>query len=379
METIFWTSVYLIIYSYLIYPLLLLSIHGCSRKWRVEISDDLPSVSMIVAAHNEEKVIAEKIRNSLGVDYPKDRFEIIIGSDGSDDGTVKILNDNKADNIKVFDFKERRGKINVLKDLVKMAKGEIIVFSDANTMYDHSAIKRLASYFCVPRIGCVCGRLKLIRSGHSKEDACEGLYWKYESIIKRREGELGSVLGANGGIYAIRKELFPDIPGDTIIEDFLIPITILQKGYRVVYEKEAVAYEEASKTIVDEGRRKVRIGAGAYQTLFLTLPMLNIFLGFPSFAYWSHKVIRWFVPFLMILIFILNIFLAGPALYNYTLLGQLFLYGGALVGYSISKIKLHNRIFSMMYYFVAMNVSLLLGFCRFISGSQQVTWRRAGR
>jgi cellulose synthase/poly-beta-1,6-N-acetylglucosamine synthase-like glycosyltransferase len=336
-------------------------------------------VSIVIAAHNEEKVILTKIKNLAAMDYPKELIEIIIGSDGSDDATVNILTENSLSCMKIFDFKERRGKVNVLKDLVNSAKGEILVFSDANTMYEPDAVKRLAAHFSDLGVGCVCGRLKLRSPDNVKEGEYEGIYWRYESAIKRMEGELGAVLGANGGIYAIRKELFPEIPNNTIVEDFVIPMKILERGYKTLYEKDAVAYEDSSKTIADEGRRKIRIGAGDYQTLFLTLPMLNIFRGFSSFAYWSHKVIRWFVPFLMIIILGMNILLAHILLYKYLLIGQALFYSGAVIGYLINKTRMHNRIFSLLYYFVAMNLSLLVGFLRFVTGGQQVTWKRVAR
>lgn len=379
MVILFWILICLIFYTYIVYPGLLYVIYKVfPRRWKQE-SEKLPFVSMLISAYNEENIIMDKIRNCLSINYSQENIEILIGSDGSDDATVEKLNKNNYSHIKIFDFKERRGKINVLKDLINNAKGEILVFSDANTMYEPDAITRLVAYFADDRVGCVCGRLKLKSPDRSREGECEGLYWRYESFIKRIEGELGTVLGANGAIYAIRKDLFPNIPDDTIIEDFVIPMKILERGYKTVYEKDAVAYEDSSKTIADESRRKIRIGAGAYQTLFLTLPMLNIFRGFPSFAYWSHKVIRWFVPFLMIVILSVNILLAHTLLYKYLLIGQVLFYFGAVIGYLINKTRIHNRIFSLLYYFVAMNLALLGGFLRFVTGRQQVTWKRVDR
>jgi len=379
MESIYWTAVFLVIYTYVLYPAVLFFIHAFSRKKLVAEILVPPPVSVVIAAYNEEDAIAAKIKNLAAIDYPKEHIEILVGSDGSDDATVRVLKEAKLESIKIFDFKDRRGKIGVLKDIVSEAKGEILIFSDANTIYEPDAVKRLVAHFSDLAVGCVCGRLKLNSSNGAKEGDYEGIYWRYESAIKRMEGELGAVLGANGGIYAIRKELFPEIPNDTIVEDFVIPMKILERGYKTLYEKDAVAYEDSSKTIADESSRKIRIGAGAYQTLFLTLPMLNIFRGFPSFAYWSHKVIRWFVPFLMIVILGTNILLVHIPPYKYLLIGQALFYSGAVVGYLISKSWVHNRLFTLLYYFVAMNVSLLLGFFRFISGRQQVMWKRVER
>ncbi len=379
MTILLWILISLIFYTYIAYPGLLYVMYKIFPKWRIGKSEKLPFVSMLIAAYNEESIIMDKIKNCLSINYPKENIEILIGSDGSNDATVEILNKNNYSHIRIFDFKKRRGKINVLKDLVDSARGEILVFSDANTMYEPDALARLVAYFVDYRIGCVCGRLKLKSSDKSKEGEYEGLYWKYESFIKHIEGELGTVLGANGAIYSIRKDLFPNIPNNTIIEDFVIPMKILERGYKTVYEKEAVAYEEASKTIADESRRKMRIGAGAYQTLFLTLPMLNIFKGLPSFAYWSHKVIRWFVPFFMVIIFILNMCLINDPVYLTLFFVQIALYVGALAGYLISKTEMHSRVFALLYYFVSMNISLLVGFFRFARGAQKVTWKRVER
>ena len=376
---LFWIYIFFCVYTYAIYTLVLLFVRFISRKNYKIDSAYMPTISMIISAHDEEGIILEKIENCKRLNYPKNRLEILIGSDGSTDNTVKLISEDNTENIKIFDFKERRGKVSILKDLVRQAKGEILIFSDANTIYQPDAPKQLVKHFIDKRIGCVCGRLKLKSPNGCEEGEYESLYWKYESFIKNIEGELGVLLGANGGIYAIRKELFHDIPPDTIVEDFVIPMKILEKGRKVIYEKDALAFEESSKTISDERKRKIRIGAGAYQALLLTLPMLNIFKGFSSFAYWSHKVIRWLVPFFMIAILITNILLADIPLYKYLLIGQALFYFGAVIGYLMSKVRIHNRLCSLLYYFVAMNLSLLLGFFRFVSGSQQVTWKRVER
>lgn len=378
-DKFFWFFTALIVYTYFIYVIVLIVIHAVAKHNAITSESFMPSISIIISAHDEGRIILEKIENCKKLDYPKDKLEILIGSDGSTDNTIKLASESGVGYIKVFDFKERRGKVNVLKDLAGKAKGKILVFSDANTIYQPDAIKHLVKYFIDKRIGCVCGRLKLKSPNGSEEGEYEGLYWRYESFIKSMEGELGVLLGANGGIYAVRKDLFPDIPSGTIIEDFVIPMTILEKGYRVIYEKKALAFEESSKTISDERKRKIRLGAGAYQALFMTLPMLNIFKGLPSFAYWSHKVIRWLVPFFMIAIFVLNMFLLKNDLYRIIYLMQVIGYSMALLGWFSNRIGLHSKLLFLAYYFVAMNLSLFLGFFRFISGQQKVTWQRVAR
>lgn len=369
----------LMLFTYIIYTLILIIIRAAARRVTVRDESFAPNVTMVVAAYNEEKVITKKLENCRALEYFHGKLAILIGSDGSSDKTVALIRTASMPEVSVFDFKERRGKVNVLKDLVSCATGEIIVFSDANTIYKPDALRKLIRHFADKRVGCVCGRLQLKSPDGSVEGEYEGAYWRYESFIKRMEGELGVCLGANGGIYALRKALFPDIPSDTIVEDFVIPMKILERGYKVMYEKDALGYEESSKTISDERKRKIRIGAGAYQSLFLTSPMLNIFRGFPSFAYWSHKVMRWLVPFFMIIILCINMFLLDESLYKNIFLLQVIFYLFTLLGYLLSKVRMHNMLFHLPYYFVAMNLSLFLGFYRFISGQQKVTWQRVER
>ena len=374
----FWLVLSLIIYTYFIYPLILLTLSKMKSKPKKN-KGFLPLVSMVISAHNEESVIDTKIRNCMELDYPKDKLEVMIGSDGSTDKTERIIENYSAQGIRLFKFRRRVGKVNILNNIIPQARGEIIVFSDANTIYSSSAIKELVKHFINPRVGCVCGKLILQKEKGSFERELEGIYWKYESFLKRLEGQMGFLLGANGGIYAIRKELFEPIPSNTIVEDFVISIKILERGSKVMYEPEAIAFEETSRSISEERIRKTRIGAGDYQALLLTLPMLNIFKGFPSFAYWSHKVIRWLVPFLLISLLILNILLIKERFYQYLFILQSIFYIGGLIGYLFSKNGFQFRLFYLLYYFIAMHWSLLIGFLKFMMGTQKVTWEKVNR
>lgn len=378
-KIIFWVSISLVLYTYFIYPLILMLLRLLKSRITVEEKDFYPSVSLIISAYNEEKVLEAKIINCLQLSYPKDRLEIIIGSDGSTDRTETIANKYIEQGVRFLDFSRRTGKVNVLNNIIPQAKGGIIVLSDANTIYEPNSIQELVKHFINPRIGCVCGKLILKKPDTSYGGEFEGIYWKYESFLKRLEGRMGFLLGANGGIYAIRKNLFEIIPTNTIVEDFVIPMKILENGYKIIYEPEAVAFEETSKSIAEEIKRKIRIGAGAYQAILLTIPMLNIFRGFPSFAYWSHKVIRWFVPFLLIFLLLFNILLIKESRYLYLFILQCIGYLGAFTGYLLNKNKIQLKLFTPLYYFVAMNVALLIGFFRFIMGLQSVTWERVDR
>ncbi|MDD5680411.1 MAG: glycosyltransferase family 2 protein [Candidatus Omnitrophica bacterium] len=377
----FWIMIFLIVYSYFLYPIFLVLFSLFKKPIEVNSNGSyIPSVSMVISAYNEEKIIEEKIQNCLALDYPKEKLEIVVGSDGSTDNTARIFAKFSNRAIRFWDFPERMGKVNILNEIIPHLTSEIVVFSDANTMYEADAIKELVKPFSNPKIGCVCGKLILKKPDRNCSGEFEGFYWKYESFLKKYEGRQGSLLGANGGIYAIRKNLFEILPPNTIIEDFVLPMKILSKGYNIYFALDAIATEETSRSIHEESKRKIRIGAGAYQTLLMTLPMLNIFRGFPSFAYWSHKVIRWLVPFFLIALVLINLFLLQHGnIYQCLFYLQAIFYGGALAGYLLSKRKHQLKLFLTLYYFVAMNVSLLLGFFRFISGTQQVTWERAER
>ena len=348
-------------------------------KGRTHQKSRLDLVSLVVSAYNEEEIIERKIMNCLELDYPKDKLEIIIGSDGSTDKTDEIIKRYSQEGVRLYRFNQRQGKVNVLNKLIYKTRGRIIVFSDANTIFKPSAVKELVKHFIDPRIGCVCGKLILQRANSSFEGKIEGIYWRYESFLKRLEGRMGSLLGANGGIYAIRKELFNPLPSNTIVEDFVIPMKILQKGYKVIYAPLAIAFEKSAKGISEQRIRKTRIGAGNYQALLLTLPLLNIFRGFPSLAYWSHKVIRWFVPFLLILLLIFNILLMKENFFQIIFILQACFYAGAAIGYFLSENNYQIRLFVLMYYFISVNWSLLMGFFKFIAGTQKVTWQKVNR
>jgi poly-beta-1,6-N-acetyl-D-glucosamine synthase len=246
-------------------------------------------------------------------------------------------------------------------------------------MFKKDALKKLVMGFSNPSVGCICGKLVLTTPDKACGGEMEGVYWKYENFLKTIEGKYGSLLGANGGIYSFRKQLYEPLPPDTVVEDFVFPMKILNRGLKVVYEPEALAYEETCRSLAEEHKRKVRIGAGAYQALFNLLPMLNIFKGFPSFAYWSHKVLRWLAPFLMIIILVSNFLLIEKALYAAFVVGQALIYMCACLGYMMENNIAKLKIIHIIYYFVSMNLCLLMGFFKYISNTQRVTWQRTER
>ena len=289
---LFWLSLGFIVYAYIGYPVILFLV---SRIWRTKRKKDpffQPTVSVIIAAYNEEQVLEEKIENCIAMDYPADCIEFLIGSDGSTDATNSILRQHESESIRSFFFQERRGKASVLNELVARAKGEALVFSDANTMYRPDAVRRLMSPFIDPGIGGVCGRLILTPPGRDIGGRGEKAYWEFENRLKFFEGKIKTVLGANGAIYAIRKSLFQPLPQNMVItDDFLIPLHAVEMGYDFVYENTAVGREQTSPSVKDEFRRKVRIGAANFNALIQIAPLLNPRRGFVAFGLWSHKII----------------------------------------------------------------------------------------
>ena len=379
-EIIFWISSFLIVYSYAIYPLFLYLLYKPDPIADVPVrSEDLPHVSLVIAAYNEEKVIQSRLENCLALDYPKDKLEIIIASDGSDDRTNEIVRSYSDKGIVLFDYQDRRGKVNVLNETVPQVKHAIVAFSDANTMFKNDALRKLVAPFEDVKIGCVCGGLQFINAAGSKTGELEGFYWRYETMLKKMEGARGSLLGANGGIFAVRKELFVQCPSDTIVEDFFLPMKILQNGHYVVYEPHASAIEEAAHKIVQEKERRIRIGAGDFQALFRLLPMLNPLRGFPALAFWSHKVLRWCAPFFLIISFVTNLFLLSNIFYLMLFMLQILFYLCAVMGRILSHAQKNIRFFNLCYYFVSMNSALFLGFCRYVANKQNVAWQRTER
>jgi biofilm PGA synthesis N-glycosyltransferase PgaC len=380
LELVFMFAVLVVSYTYFAYPLILMVLHRFrERETFVARKGPRRKVSLVIAAYNEEKVIDAKIRNSLAIKYPKELLEIIVASDGSTDGTNEIVARYKDQGVTLLDYQDRSGKINVLNRTIPQASGEIIVLSDANTMYEAAAIEELCLRFSDPRVGGVCGELHLVNPNNNTGGNGEGAYWKYEKYLKRLEGEIYSVLGANGGIYAIRKELYVQIPSGVIIDDFVIPMKIAEKGYRIVYQPSAYAEEETSQSMGDEFKRKVRIGAGNYQSISLLRRLLLPKYGFLSFAFWSHKIVRWCVPFLLILCFFSNLFLVSKPWYLWIFCMQCIFYLCAVIGFTNEAIARNLKLLSIPYYFATMNLALFLGFIRYVRGKQKVTWDKAQR
>lgn len=374
-ELIFFIALLLITYSYLIYPIIIVFLANISGLWRKDINPVLtvyPSVTVIVAAYNEQDVIEDKILNCLALDYPPEKIEIIIASDGSSDSTDEIC--KKYKKIKLVRIAQRTGKANALNNVIYLAKGEIILLSDANTILAQDALKQIVPYFHNNSVGGVCGNL-ILKCKKMELASYETLYWYYESAIKNMESRIYSVLSVNGGIYAIRKSLYVPIPENVIVDDLWISINILQQGKRIVFEKKAAAYEYISNNLMDEFSRKVRIGCGNLQ-VFLQKPVISAKM---LFFYYSHKVIRWIIPLLFIMLY--TALSSSVLFHNNNPLRPLFyiinffLIAG-LMGILIdTKLKLIN----LTSYFILFNSALFIGYATYISGKHTVKWKMATR
>jgi Glycosyltransferases, probably involved in cell wall biogenesis len=381
-QFLFVLCVVLFIFPYTIYPgflLLFKAFFSKSSDKNIDISTYQPKVTILVAAYNEEQVIADKIKNCLALNYPSNKIEILIASDGSSDKTEKIVNQFASDNgnVKLLAYKIREGKVNVLNKAIFHCSGEIIFFSDANAMYNSNAIVNAVRHFNNPQVGCVAGEKRIVQNSNDNNvSGREGLYWKVESLIKSMESDLDTVIGADGALYAIRRELYEELPKNTSVDDFLESMLIVIKGYKIAYEPEAFSLESSGESSGKEFNRKVRIAAGN----FYNLKYLTSFLKFNlrSFMFISHKLLRWISPFVLIFLTLLLVVLSIHSKpYQCLLLILLFTYLIGLMGVLFEKISLFRpKHFNFIGYFYLTVLSQLIGFIKFMDGSQKAIWEK---
>ncbi|HET6576276.1 MAG TPA: glycosyltransferase family 2 protein [Fimbriiglobus sp.] len=370
-------------YAYLGYPVIV----GLASRFfgrsdrRAELSDDeLPTVTLLIAAYNEESEIAQRLHNALTVRYPKGKFEVVIASDGSSDRTVAIARQFTDRRVRVVAFATRRGKSAVLNDVMaNHVRSEVVVFSDANTWNDPDSIRRLAAWFRDRSVGVVCGRLVLTDPESGRN--VDGLYWKYETFLKTCEGRLGALLGSNGGIYAIRRTAYTPIPDNTLVDDFVIPLLArLRTGCRMIYDRDAVAAEETPGTMTAEFHRRARIGAGGFQSLGILRRLLLPGNGWVAFTFFSHKVLRWTSPFFLLAALAGSVLLTAldPG-YWWLTAGQLAFYGLALAAGRVPNRPRFLRVLRLPALFTTLNAAFFVGFFRWLRGPANGTWRRTAR
>ncbi len=384
-----------LIYIWVGYPVIVQLVAGVNKN-NGEMSElgQQRSVAIILAAYNEESCLGERLENLLALEYPAELIMIYVGLDGCDDGSAEIVND-VAENIKrvrVHDFSERRGKVAVLKDLVKhaaedMGNDGVLVFTDANSMFRADALNRMLFYFDDSEIGGVCGRLVFLEEDSKnvkKESAtAESSYWGWETKLKMAESSIDSCLGANGAIYAMRAELFwRELPDNSLIDDFVIGMKIRAQGKRVIYEPLAVAEELLPAESAEWGRR-VRIGAGGYQALGLCGECLLPKYGKFAWMFWSHKVLRWFTPHILLILFGVMLYLIYTMMNGRVWILPLCVCGVLVFSFGLyslqnSKLRIAKPLLLLSRFFV-MQAALFVGFLRYCRGGLQGYWVRTPR
>ncbi|HJZ40509.1 MAG TPA: glycosyltransferase family 2 protein [Bacteroidales bacterium] len=388
LKVLFWVLLCTVVYAYLGYTLLLILLAMIRRATLItktrDSNPDTPRVTLIIPAYNEAECITGKVNNTLALDYPKDKLKVMWITDGSTDNSIDLLGGYAG--IIVMHESERRGKIHAMNRGIKMTDTPLVVFTDANTMLNPEAIRELVKCFSNSRVGCVTGEKRISASGKEKAvGAGEGLYWKYESFVKSLESETGSVMGAVGELFAIRRELYEEVPEDTLLDDLTISLQIAWQGYYIKYAPHAWGTETASFSISEELKRKVRIAAGGLQLLRRMSSLLNpLRYGLLSVKFISHKVLRWtVVPFSFPLLMLLNIaILFDPGagiLYMALFLLQCLYYLLVVVGALLKNVKLTLKAIFAPYYLFIMNYAVIKGFFHFVLGKYSVNWQKVKR
>ena len=377
----FFASLGLLGYSYVGYPMVLwlLSLFR-GEKTAVDSEPAVwPNVSIVIAAHNEELVIGRRIENLLALDYPPEHLHILIGSDGSTDRTSEIVRLYRRPRIAFHDFALQRGKAQVLNDLVALAPGKYVVFTDANTFFEPSAVKELIRGFRLAPSACaVVGKLEF-RTAEGTVNP-DSFYWRYETVLKTLESRFGTVLGANGAIYAIKRAWFRALPAGTIVDDFLIPMLMrLERGGAVIFRPAAKAWEMVPETVRDEFRRRVRIGAGDAHALRHTWRLLLPNQGMLAVSYWSHKIVRWMGPVLLLTAFVANLWLADRPWGRVLLIAQVAVYALGLAALWLRSVPVIGRLATGVWYFMVLNAALLIGTLKYLSGRAAPIWQRTPR
>lgn len=383
-------GVALFLYSYIVYPLLLALIAGLvqfkrdvvyalGKGERREASQfEWPHVGVVIAAYNEQKHIRARVQNLLDLDYPLDRITVYIGSDGSQDDTAAILQEFVDPRLKAFAFEVNRGKANVLNDLVSRSQEEILVFSDANTFFEIGALKKLVLPFADPQVGGVSGELRLTSAGGDNQD---GLYWRVEQFLKFFESRIGGLLGANGAIYAIRRQFWIPLRPDTICDDFCVAMNVAAAGGRLLYKPTAVAVEEMPETIGDEYHRRIRIGIGNFQALTRHPEYILKTSWGTKLSYISHKVLRWIAPHLLLISFAASVWVTYL---DHLWLGWAVVQAFGLIGTWVAywmwgQGKPLPSFGKLLAFLFALNWAFMVASWRFVTGQYSGSWRRTSR
>lgn len=382
LEVVFWVLAGLVFYTYIGYGILMVLLVKIFGKRKVVDIDEeeLPTVTLFVAAYNEMAYLKEKVDNFKSLDYPEEKVQILFVTDGSDDGSEEFL--ASLPDVEVQHVSARGGKIGALNRGFQFVKNEIIIYSDANTTLNNAALKNIVRHFKNESVGCVAGEKRIIqKEGDNASGAGEGLYWKYESFLKKLDSDFYSAVGAAGELFAIRKSLHQEVEADTLLDDFIISMRIAAQGMQIVYESEAYAQELPTANVEEELKRKVRISAGGLQSVARLKHLLNVFkYGRLSFMYISHRVFRWVLcPLALLLLIGINASLLGEPVYNLLFVGQVTFYTLAILGYVNRFNKTQRKMYLVPFYFAFMNWSVFMGAFRQLKGAQSVLWEKSVR
>ncbi|MBL4677090.1 MAG: glycosyltransferase family 2 protein [Mucilaginibacter sp.] len=384
-----WISLFIVAYTFVGYGFLLYFIIKIKRAVKDKpqlptvAENELPTCTLVVAAYNEAHFIAEKIKNSLALQYPAGKLKFVFVTDGSSDQTPEVI--AQFPQIQLLHRPERAGKIAAVHRAMEYVDTEVVVFTDANTFLNPEAIVRICRHYSDPTVGCVAGEKRVHMDTNADASAAgEGFYWKYESTLKKWDSELYSVVGAAGELFSVRRNLYQDVPPDTVLDDFMISMLIAEQGYRIIYEPDAYAVENASENVSEELKRKIRIAAGGIQSI-LRLKSLLFSFKYPvlSFQYVSHRVLRWTVtPFFLILAFVLNLLLVindTNWFYIFMFAAQILFYCLALLGFVMESRQVRIKALFIPYYFCVMNYAVMAGIIRYFTKKQSSVWEKAQR
>jgi cellulose synthase/poly-beta-1,6-N-acetylglucosamine synthase-like glycosyltransferase len=396
LEILFWLSIGLVVYTYIGYGILawfFVKIRNILGKQFKKYNDPtfLPKVTLVIPAYNEMSCIQAKVANTFSLDYPVEQMEVLFVTEGSNDGTSEYIKSLQTTypNLRMIDGDTRRGKIEAMNMAIKTITTPIVIFTDANTNLNNLVIKNIVRHFQNPKVGAVAGEKRIETEGsEAAAGAGEGLYWKYESFLKKIDTELYSVVGAAGELFAVRTDLFGQVEKDTLLDDFIVSLRIAADGYRVIYEPEAYASERPSFSIQDEMKRKIRIAAGGFQAIARLGFLWNIFrYGLLSFQYVSHRAMRWAVaPFCLPIILLLNfaILLTQSELLDYPIyqalmLAQIAFYLMAITGYYLENQRIRVKLLFVPFYFSFMNYCAIKGYIRYRNGLTSGIWEKVKR
>ncbi len=388
LKVLFWICLILVFYTYLGYGMLLWLlvsikrlVYGKPKKQELPTDDELPEVTLMICAYNEQDIVESKMENTHQIDYPK--LKVVWVTDGSNDQTNDYL--AKYHDVEVIYSPERRGKTAALNHGLALVQSELVVMTDANTMLNPESIQEIVRCFMDPKVACVAGE-KRVAARHEGQAAAEseGLYWKYESTLKRWDGELYSAMGAAGELCAIRRSLYEPMPENALLDDFVMSLGMVDKGYKIAYTSEAYAMEYGSANLEEESKRKRRIAAGGLQSIWWLRSMLNpLHQPVVAFQFISHRVLRWSItPIALLLLIPLNVllvFLKAGAVYNWIWVLQILFYIAAFLGYLLERKGKKNKFLYIPYYFLFMNLNVFKGMAYLKSHKSSGAWEKAKR